>query len=51
MDVCISISIIHIYFVVSLDFKQEVSRGTEDDMVIPRKMSVNYSLAILLSMA
>ena len=51
MDVCISISIIHIYFVVYLDFKQEVSRGTEDDMVIPRKMNVNYSLAILLSMA
>lgn len=51
MYVCISISIIHIYFVISLDFKQEVSRGAEDDMVIPRKMSVNYSLAVLLSMA
>lgn len=40
MYVRISISIIHIYFVVSLDFKQEVSRGAEDDMAIPRKMNV-----------
>jgi hypothetical protein len=41
---------LHIFtLLVSLSFKQEASRGIEDVIAMPRKMSMNYSLIILPS--